>query len=438
MEIAKGNLIPNGDFSKGQLEQLPQGWELKTPYAALKPIFKLHMAEGKKTVAATGNGNVNCVGWISTSFQLQGGRTYCMRVHFRVSGGMDPHQNLLFSFYSPDFNNGIFNFKRLYDDWIEGENRFFVPGEGSITGEVRICFRLSPAGKAWIDNISLEECEAIPPRPVKVGCVKGKVGLDTWSRVLDYAGKENVDIFLLPETFNPGGKAETLDGPSGRLMSRKAKQYKMYVAGTFLYKDDEGFIYNSSMLYDPSGELIGRYDKNHPFSPEFIELGVIPGTDVPVFETDFGKIGMMICYDSWFTDVAELLALKGAEIILFPNAGYYRSLMPARAADNCVRFVVSSLDCDIGIWDTSGAEVTNPDIDPTRFANCDGTFNDVKIRYMEDVKILFATLDLSHSPSPHNWGGPMKSAPGGRRNRREQKRLLQDDIKDEICQWQHI
>lgn len=71
----KNNLIPNGDFSKGQLEQLPQGWELKTPYAALKPIFKLDIIENKKTIMAAGNGNVNCVGWISTNFQLQGNKS---------------------------------------------------------------------------------------------------------------------------------------------------------------------------------------------------------------------------------------------------------------------------------------------------------------------------------------------------------------------------
>jgi predicted amidohydrolase len=157
--------------------------------------------------------------------------------------------------------------------------------------------------------------------------------------------------------------------------------------------------------------------------------------DVPVFHTDFGHVGVMICYDSWFTDVAELLALKGAEMILFPNASYYCSLMPARAADNCVRIVASSSDARCSIWDTSGIDVTNPNADPTCHSNCEGTFSDVIYKKVENVEIIIATLDLNQFPSPHNWGGPLRSAPGGRRNRREQKNVLCDQIKAEYERW---
>lgn len=429
------NLIPNGDFSIGQVGCLPEGWELKSPSSILQPVFKLEKMGDKNVVRATGGGNENCVGCLSTRLSLKGNQTYLMKTRFCISEGVNPQQNLLFCFYSKEFNSGIFKFKRLDENWVEGENRFFIPVEGEISGEVQIYFRLNAFGEVRISHILMQECEPIPARPVKVGCVKGNVNLEIWSKVLDVAGSEGVDLFLLPETFNPGGKTEPLDGPSASLMQQKAKQYGMYVAGTFLYRDGDGLIYNSCMLYNRQGELVGRYDKNHLFSPELLELGITPGIEVPVFKTDFGTVGMMICYDSWFTDVTELLALKGAEIILFPNAGYYRSLMPARAADNCVRIVASSLSTEMGIWDTSGAEVTNPDADPSRYSNCDKTFNDVKIKYFNGVKMLFATLDLSQSPSPHNWGGPMRSAPGGRRNRREQKRLLLDEIKREINRW---
>jgi predicted amidohydrolase len=294
---------------------------------------------------------------------------------------------------------------------------------------------LSSHGRAWIKNISFEECAAIPPRCVKVACVEGNTTLDVWEQTLDSIGSEKVDLVLLPEFFRSANykDPEPMDGPSFSLMSKKAKQYKMYVAGTFYHMDrSDGNLYNTGLIIGRDGSIVGRYDKNHPFSPELLDGGVTPGTNVPVFETDFGNIGMMICYDSWFTDVTELLALRGAEVVLFPNAGYYQSIIPARAADNCVRIIASSLGSPMGMWDTSGAEVRNPNADPTRFANCENTFCDVYEKEVLGIKILIATFDLNVSPSPHNWGGPMRSAPGGRRNRREQKKLLINEIRSEI------
>jgi predicted amidohydrolase len=291
----------------------------------------------------------------------------------------------------------------------------------------------------FVREISLQKTAPIPARPVKVACSVGKPPPGTWeehwSAALDNMLGRDIDIFLLPEVFNDCD-IETDDGPAIRFMSEQAKRHKMYVAGTILYKDPkDGYVYNSALMYDRNGQLCARYDKNHPFSNELANMGVIPGRDVPVFDTDFGKVGIMICYDSWFTDVAELLGLKGAEIVLFPNAGYYRSLVSARAADNCIRIVSSSLDNDCGIWDTSGADVTCPGMDPTRHSKCDSTFSDVLVEQFGEIKIVSAIMDLSKSPSPHNWGGPMMSAPGGRRNRREQRKLLYDEIQQEVNRW---
>jgi predicted amidohydrolase len=223
------------------------------------------------------------------------------------------------------------------------------------------------------------------------------------------------------------------------MMARKARQHRMYVVGGIYRQDSKrGLIYNTALLFDRQGHLAGHYDKIHPFTHEFWGKGsVTPGRAAPVFRTDFGTVGIMICYDSWFTDVAELLALKGAEIILFPNAGYYVSLMPARSADNGVRLVVSSLSSPLGIWDTAGRDIMRPRRDPTTCANCppSATARDIRHLKVGKVKIMLATLDLSQSPSPHNWGGPMLSAPGGRRNRREQTYFLYDEIRRETERW---
>jgi hypothetical protein len=106
--------------------------------------------------------------------------------------------------------------------------------------------------------------------------------------------------------------------------------------------------------------------------------------------------------------------------------------MPARAADNCVRLVTSSLSGPLGMWDTAGRDVQAPDADPTCSANAENTFLDPRETTVGKIRVLFASFDLSRSPSPHNWGGPMLSAPGGRRNRRDQLRLLYPDIAEEV------
>lgn len=435
MVQSQKNLVPNFDFSQGQIGQLPSFWEVRSPQGTTAPHFELTKEDGTNVLMVHGNGNENCVGRIYTACLLTAGKTYRMKVRFRISEDVNPYHHLLFAFYAKNFNDGIFHFKSVEGGYIEGENTFFIPGEGEISGEVQIFFKLSSNGRAWIRTISLEECADVPARYVKVACVQGRTSLEDWAGVLDYIGKEGADLVLLPETFRSTDyiEAEPIDGPSAALMSQKAMQYNMYVAGTFYHRDKaDGCLYNTGLVFERNGQILGRYDKNHPFSPELLEGGVMPGCSVPVFETDFGVIGMMICYDSWFTDVAELLALKGAEIILFPNAGYYQSIIPARASDNCVRIITSSLGSPLGIWDTTGAEVRNPNADPTRHANCENTFSDVRQEHAFGIDILFATFDLNQSPSPHNWGGPMRSAPGGRRNRREQKNLLQPEIASEI------
>jgi len=440
MTASKANLVPNPSFSEGEIGGIPAGWQTKSPRPNLMPRFESALlADGTTSLMMSGTSDDSAVGSLSASFAVSGGKTYRMSVRFRVSGELNPHKNLLFSFYtSTGFNNGIFKFVKQEDDWIEGENRFFVPGTEAQTGELSIVFRLSAGGTAWVRHVAFEECEQIPPRKVLFACMEGRASMEVWERALDAAGRRKADLALLPENFYSEDykKTEPLNGPSASLMSRKAKQYGMYVAGTFFHEDAlTGRVHNTGLLFDRQGVVAGRYDKNHPYSPEFLSGGITPGTEVPVFDADFGKVGMMICYDSWFTDVAELLGLKGAEIVLFPNQGYYKSLMPARAADNGVRIVTSSGDGPNGIWDTSGAEVRSPNADPTRHANNDATYSEVYEEEVGGVKLLYAKLDLNESPSPHNWGGPMKSAPGGRRNRREQKELLLDRIKEEIDRW---
>ncbi len=430
------NLIPNGDFRDGHIGQLPSGWEFKSAPPDLNPTFQLAEVDGLRLLTATGGGNPDCVGYVKADAPITLGKTYLFRVLFRMSPDLNPHQHLLFQCFRPGTKNGIFEFTRLDEEWVEGSAKIHYPGEGSATAEARILFRLSAHGRVCVKEISLAETEPVQPRWVRVACTNGKTDLDSATAVLDAVGAAGVDLVLLTEYAGGGLTPEPVPGPSSRLWSEKARQYKMYVAGGIVrQEDDPRRLYNTALLFDREGKVVGSYDKIHPYSPELNEEGITPGTRVPVFKTDFGTVGMMICYDSWFTDVTELLSLKGAEIVLFPNAGYYRSLMPARAADNCVRVVASSWNSGYGVWDTVGREVLTPDADPAHTRHAGPTFKDVAQSKVGPLRVLTVNLDLNRSPSPAYNGGTMYSAPGGKRNRHEQKVYLDDQIKEERDRW---
>jgi len=430
------NLIPNGDFQKGEAGELPKGWTLGSARPCLAPVFKLVETDEGRLLMGTGGGNPDCVGHVQTAVPITLGRTYRFRVLFRISDDLNPQEHLLFQCFGPGARNGIFDFRRLEGGWVEGDAKIHYPGEGDGEAEVRILYRLNPHGKVWVRNISLEEADPVEPRWVKVACTRGLTSLEDCRAVLDAAGKAGVDLLLLPEYMQGGLKPEAVPGPSSELMSAKAKEHGMYVAGGIVRIDEKNDrLFNTALLYDRQGNLVGTYDKLHPYSPELNEQGITPGTRVPVFQTDFGTVAFMICYDSWFTDVAELAALKGAELILFPSAGYYRSLMPARAADNCVRIVASSWNSGYGVWDTVGREVLAPEADPTHKPVQGVTFKDAVETQVGPIGVLMATLDLNSSPSPAYNGGTMYSAPGGKRSRREQKVYLDDEITKERARW---
>src|SRR2546421_2126432 len=91
------------------------------------------------------------------------------------------------------------------------------------------------------------------------------------------------------------------------------------------------------------GELVGTYRKTH-LPREEVEGGITPGDSYPVFDTDFGKVGLMICWDVQFPEPARALAVKGAEVILLPIWGGNEILAKARAIENHAFLISSSYD----------------------------------------------------------------------------------------------
>jgi predicted amidohydrolase len=112
-------------------------------------------------------------------------------------------------------------------------------------------------------------------------------------------------------------------------------------------------VYNVAVLIGPDGKIAGKYRKVCLPRSE-IEDGVTPGHDYPVFQTRFGKVGMMVCYDGFFPEVARELSNNGAEVIAWPVWGCNPLLAAARACENHV-YLISSTYTDVkSNWTISG------------------------------------------------------------------------------------
>jgi len=439
MNTEETNIVPNWNFKSGEIGSLPDGWEVRTAkdYPYLKPKFELAEKNGEKVLVMSGNGNDDCCGWIQSKFPMETGKTYRLRVVFKVSKDINPQFNLMFCCYAdnhPYNNHGIFHFHKLDDGWIEGEDSFFVFGNGSATGDVRLLFRYSAQGEVCIKQVSLQECEPAAPRSVRLAATHGRGSVDKWAEAIDSAAADGVDLVLLPETFLEIDESETMDGPSVRLMAEKSKEHGIYVAGSLHYLDPtDGRSYNAGMLFDRKGDLAGKYYKIHLHTPEATEMGLTPGLDSPVWETDFGTIGMIICYDGWFGDVTRLLALKGAEVVLWPAAGAYKGLIHARSADNGIIMLSSTLGTGASIFDACGDDIINPTTYDS-FFNGKKPYSNVKQWTAGDIEVVAGTFNLNELQSPANYGH-LWASPGGYRNQYESRKLLYNEIQKEAERW---
>jgi len=142
---------------------------------------------------------------------------------------------------------------------------------------------------------------------------------------------------------------DTVPGKQIKPVIKEAARRKMHIVWPVYEKDpDDKKIYNSAVLIGPGG-IIGKYRKTHPFGSEAAKTGgwTTPGNSLEVFDTELGKIGMIICYDGDFPETARMLAQKGAEIIVRPSAflrnfDIWSLTNRARAFDNHVFMVAAN------------------------------------------------------------------------------------------------
>ncbi len=152
-----------------------------------------------------------------------------------------------------------------------------------------------------------------------------KRAVEAVSGRIDEAALDKPDLIVLPETFTGlgcGGEefyslAEPIPGPTTDALAEKARQHRTHIVCPILELSD-GRRYNAAALIDRNGAIQGVYHKMYPTIGE-IEAGIVPGTEAPAWDTDIGRIGMAICFDLNFRDVAHSLAEHGAEVVSFSS-----------------------------------------------------------------------------------------------------------------------
>lgn len=289
-------------------------------------------------------------------------------------------------------------------------------GDGLFTRTLRrpkdaVTVRISMGVRNYYKPVTFSDvvCEAVDinPRPVRIvvskcspqwggraTCEDNLARMEKVWQLLEI-NQEKPDLVVFPETFltravrNLGidKGAQTIPGPHTAWAAAWAKKLNTNVVVSLREKND-GRYYNSAVVIDRAGKIAGVYRKTQLCISEY-ENGYDWGTDLPVFQLDFGKIGVLICWDLWFPEAARTLRLRGAEVIAYPIAATGRKhfdwMWSSRAMENGVVLAAS-----IAGGDTCPARVVMPD-------------GEVAAETYYQQTYAAATVDLSDLPVNIPW-----------------------------------
>ncbi|MCH7973437.1 MAG: carbon-nitrogen hydrolase [Bacteroidetes bacterium] len=178
------------------------------------------------------------------------------------------------------------------------------------------------------------------PRKYKVGLLQmrlSKKGEENLNKAVSWvkdASLRGANIICLPELFKTEyfcqiedtdlfDLAEPVDGKTVKILSNAAKENNVVVIVPIFEKRSEGVYHNTTVVIDENGNTIGTYRKMHiPDDPAFYEKFYFTPGDLGFksFDTGYGKVGTLICWDQWFPEGARLTALQGANILFYPAA----------------------------------------------------------------------------------------------------------------------
>ena len=379
---------------------LPAGWTFSAPRDEIRPQFSFRPAgglDGGAVLTIRTDAREGLAGCWAKTFPVTGGKYFRFEAFYRASNVAVPRRTVmarvmwqdaagrrvpsdepvvsgyLISKGKPTAPEEFPTTKAARDDgWTEISDTYLVPEKAA---QARVELHLQWAARAEVrwSKVSLAGVAPPAPRIARLATVhfvpRGGKTVDGNCRLFEpllaEAARQKADLVVLGEiapSANLGKKneevAEPVPGPSTEYFGALARQHHFYIA--FSLEERAGhLIYNAAVLIGPDGKLVGKYRKTC-LPREEVEAGTAPGGDYPVFETRFGRVGLMVCYYGFFPEPARELAKRGAEVIAWPVWGCNPLLARARACENNV-FIVSSTYEDVSrnwmisaVFDRSG------------------------------------------------------------------------------------
>ncbi len=376
-----------GTAAEEKSGQPPGGWTTAAPRDEVRPAFSYAPVGGRSgqgCFVITGDEREGLSGWWTRSFEVEGGKAYhfaawrktedvasprrsgVVRVTWRDAQGQPVRHD-----EPTDFGYQAGQKPRAEPEhpldkatdaagWTEVSDVYQVP-QAARQAVVELHYRWSHGGQISWSDVSLEPV-AFQPRKVRLATIHyqpraGKTPAakrEQFAPLIAKAAEQRANLVVLPETLtyyqtglSYADCAEPIPGPSTDYFGQLAKQHDLYLVAGLLEREGH-LIYNVAVLIGPDG-LIGKYRKVCLPRSE-IDGGVQPGREYPVFDTPLGKVGMMVCYDGFFPEVARELTNRGAEVIAFPVWGCNPLLASARACENSVYIVSSTYSAPEQHW----------------------------------------------------------------------------------------
>lgn len=375
---ANDELVKNASFKTVE-SGLPVDWTAWTP-AVEHAACRLQKVQGGLKVDAPQE--PFAVGGVAQKISgIQGGKAYVIEALASAEGIADPYRSVMVRLAWQQGKRPLHPAGSLVRGPVAsaGKLRFqetLVAPAGADGAEVSLEVKWPQSGSVTWEQVSLRPGTPPAPRKVKIGTVylrprnsTPEKNLELFCQQIDAAGQQKLDIVCLPEGLLMVGAgktgpqtAEPIPGPSTLKLGEAAKRNNIWVVAGLYEKDGER-VYNTAVLLDRQGKLAGKYRKTHLPREEW-RIGVTPGHEYPVFQTDFGTVAIQICYDWFFPEVGTIWGLKGAEIVFAPTWGTTfpdqegrvegENVFRVRARDNGIYLVPSVYDGSSMVIDPMG------------------------------------------------------------------------------------
>jgi predicted amidohydrolase len=389
----------------GKRDAAPVGWTTHSPRDELRPRFAYDHHGGRnghEAFVIEHDQREGLHGWWQRTFPVVGGKHYhfsavrkvtkvpvprrsaVVRILWQDDAGQPvpldepPAKGYLVGYLGPAEAEHPTDREPDAAGWTEVADTYQAPTRAT-RAIVELHLLWAPGGTiAWSD-VSFHAVPPPAPRKVRLATIhyrptgrSPQENCTEYAPLLAEAARQKADLVVLGETipFVNTGKtyaacAEPIPGPSSNYFSALARKHRLHLVAGLLERDRH-LVYNVAVLIGPDGTLLGKYRKVCLPRGE-IEKGCAPGCDYPVFQTSFGKVGMMVCYDGFFPEVARKLTNRGAEVIAWPVWGCNPNLAAARACENHV-YLVSSTYEDVArhwmlsaVYDHDGSTLVRAD-----------------------------------------------------------------------------